>query len=132
MRDGSDGTDVDAFMKKLDHPLKPAIEELRSVVKGARDGITEHIKWNAPSFCYRGDDRVTLRLHPSTRLQIIFHRGAKMRSGEDSGFEFRDESGLIRWLANDRGVVTFGGLEEVKAATPALRDLVRRWMEATS
>lgn len=39
--------DVEAFLAALDHPLKPAIEEVRLIIKGAREGITEHIKWNA-------------------------------------------------------------------------------------
>jgi hypothetical protein len=33
-------------------------------------------KWNAPSFRHAGEDRVTFRLQPGDKLQLIFHRGA--------------------------------------------------------
>ena len=31
--------------------------------------ITERVKWNAPSFCVDGDDRVTMRLQPKDRVE---------------------------------------------------------------
>jgi hypothetical protein len=39
----------------------------RTDVLASDDGITEHVKWNAPSFCYAGVDRVTFRLQPGNR-----------------------------------------------------------------
>jgi len=64
---------VDRFMSGLDHPLKEGIERLRTAILDSNDGITEHVKWNAPSFCYAGEDRVTFRLYPVDRAQIVFH-----------------------------------------------------------
>lgn len=85
------------------------------------------MKWNAPSFCYDGDDRVTLGLRPNGVLQIVFHRGAKVKDA--AGFAFADDSGLLRMVAPDRGVVTLG--EGVLAANrEALARLIARWMEA--
>lgn len=86
------------------------------------------MKWNAPSFCYGGDDRVTMRLHPAGKLQLVFHRGAKPKSEE---FRFEDETGLLKMVAPDRGIVE---LEEgtVDPAAPRLQALIARWMEATA
>jgi hypothetical protein len=93
--------EVDEFLDNLSHPLREGVIATRAAILASDEQITEHIKWNAPSFCYRGDDRVTFRLHPADRFQIVFHRGAKVR--EDSGdFVFEDDSGLLRfpsWLA---------------------------------
>jgi hypothetical protein len=97
---------------------------------GADPHITEHIKWNAPSFCYGGDDRVTLRLHPPTRLQLIVHRGARVK--DPAGFRFEDATGLVTWVAPDRGVVTLGDMAHIQANREPLADLVRRWVAATA
>ena len=121
---------VEAFIAALDHPLKPLIERVRAIALGANAGITEQIKWNAPSFCYGGDDRVTMRLHPADQLQLVFHRGVKVR--EADGFRFEDESGLLRWVADDRATATFRALDEVTEHEAALARLIDRWVVATA
>lgn len=85
---------VDRFLAELEHPLQAEIERLRSIILTADPEISERIKWKAPSFCYRGDDRVTMRLHPPTRLQLVFHRGTKVKDSAD--FAFGDTTGLRR------------------------------------
>ncbi|HEY8600883.1 MAG TPA: DUF1801 domain-containing protein, partial [Thermomicrobiales bacterium] len=62
------------FLETLDDSRKAEVEQLRAIILDADPGITEQIKWKAPSFCYRGDDRVTMRLHPKGGVQLIFHR----------------------------------------------------------
>lgn len=51
---------VAALIAALDQPLKPAIEPVRALARGANAGIIERMTWNAPRFCYADDDRVTL------------------------------------------------------------------------
>jgi hypothetical protein len=116
--------EVDRFMKGLNHPLKEVIERLRSAILGSNDGITEHIKWKAPSFCYAGEDRVTFRLYPAERAQLIFHRGAKVK-GDAADFAFEDDTGLLRWVADDRGVVA---LREAEARQRELVEVVNQWV----
>ncbi len=91
--------------------MKAVIAELRAIVLSARDGVTEHIKWNAPSFCFGGEDRVTMRLQDA-RVQLVFHRGA--RAKDATGFCFRDDTGLLELVAVDRGVVAFSDVAEVR------------------
>ncbi|MCP3145355.1 DUF1801 domain-containing protein [Pyxidicoccus xibeiensis] len=122
--------EVDQFMAKLEHPLKAEIELVRSSILDASKDITEHIKWNAPSFCFKGDDRVTMRLQPKGRLQLIFHRGVKVK--DSKGFTFEDSSGLLEWAAPDRGVLTLQDMKDVKAKKAALVKVVKQWMKSTS
>ena len=93
---------VDSFMADLDHPLKAGIEQLRAAILASNDGITEHVKWNAPSFRYADVDRVTFRLQPGDRLQLVLHRGAKVRD-DAADFRFEDDSGLLDWVAHGPG-----------------------------
>ncbi len=120
---------VAQFLQTLDHPLKAEVEQLRAIILSADPGITEQIKWKAPSFCYCGDDRVTMRLHPNGGVQLIFHRGAKVKDGTD--FAFDDPSGLLQWVAKDRATMMFRTLAEIAAHKATLEDVVRRWMAAT-
>lgn len=122
--------DVTSYLANLKHPFLEGIASLRAAILASNPAITEHIKWNAPSFCHGGDDRVTLRLPPKGGLQLIFHRGAKVRSTE--GFVFEDTSGLIAWAAVDRGVVTIASVTELQAKMASLVDLVNAWMRATA
>jgi hypothetical protein len=111
-------------MSELDHPLKEEVEQLRTAILDSNDQITEHIKWNAPSFRYAGEDRVTFRLYPEDRAQLVFHRGSKVKS-DARDFAFDDDTGLLTWVADDRAVVA---LRDAKAEQPALVDIVNRWV----
>ena len=121
---------VEEFLKELDHPLKAEILEVRKIILSSTDQITEQIKWNGPSFCFKGDDRVTFRLHPPKNIQLIFHRGAKVRK-DVKDFSFKDPTGFIKWATNDRGVVTLADMKEIKEKKKDLALLVDLWMKAT-
>jgi hypothetical protein len=90
--------EVDQFMARLEHLLKEGVQRLRTTILASNDTITEHIKWNAPSFRHAGQDRVTFRLQPGDKLQLLFHRGAKVRT-DTAAFAFNDPTGLMTWLA---------------------------------
>lgn len=126
----SDGTvEVDRYLAGLEHPFKPEIASLRAAIVGSDASITERVKWNAPSFGHGGQDRVTFRLAPRDRCQLIFHRGAKVRADADA-FAFEDASGLLEWVAGDRAVVTFTDVEDVRAKQAAVVALVGRRIAA--
>jgi len=120
---------VEEFLRDLKHSRKPEIETLRRIILSASPSLTEHVKWNAPSYCVDGDDRLTLRLQPRDQLQVILHRGAKPKDA--SNFNFADDTGLVKWLAKDRGVVTFDSSDDLREKKPALTRLIQRWVEAT-
>lgn len=121
---------VDQFMRELEHPRKAEIEYLRQVLLACDSEVTEHVKWNAPSFRFRGDDRVTFRLQPKNRVQLVFHRGVKVKDTEHFGFE--DEEGLLEWVSADRAVVTFQDSHDVELKADAVARLASAWMQATS
>jgi hypothetical protein len=121
---------VDRYLDALDHPRLDEILEIRVIILAADPAITERIKWNAPSFCHRGEDRATFRLQPKDIVQLVFHRGAKKRSPDD--FAFDDPTGWLVWAAPDRATLTFAGMDDVDAHRDALADLVTAWMAATN
>lgn len=120
---------VAVYLAALRHGRADEVERLRALILGAHPDLTEQIKWNAPSFSVDGDDRVTMRLAPGDIIELIFHRGAKVR--DTTGFSFADESGLIRWLAPDRGAVRLADAADLEAKASAITTLVRNWVDAT-
>jgi len=107
-----------------------AIEDIvRDAVLAADPRITETVKWNAPNFVYDGADRVTLRLPPRGGVQVIFHRGAKVRDDVET-FEFDDPSGRLAWPARDRGILTIKNEADAEASADLITELVQRWIVA--
>ena len=104
---------------------------LRAVILAADAKITEQIKWKAPSFCYHGDDRVTMRLYPPDRIQLVFHRGAKVKDA--TTFMFEDRSGLHELVGTGPWARSHSAAcRRLKAQRAALVEIVQRWMHATT
>jgi hypothetical protein len=68
--------DVNAYLAQLDYPLKAEVETVREIIKSVNLGITEQVKWNAPSFSYKGAYLVTFNLRDPKRIRLVFHNSA--------------------------------------------------------
>jgi hypothetical protein len=71
--------EVTAFLDNLKHSLREEIEYLRKIIMSTDYELTEGIKWNGPNYSINGEDRITIRINPQKHLQVIFHRGAKVK-----------------------------------------------------
>jgi hypothetical protein len=108
---------VDEFMSVLDHPYKAEVQVVREVILGINPGITEQVKWNAPSFSYKGY-LATFSLHRREYALLIFHDGAIL-DGQD---------GLLEGTYPDRRMVYFHSLDDVAAKRPRLEAAIREWI----
>lgn len=118
---------VEEFLTTLDHPRFEDIRRVRTALLAGDDELGERIKWNAPSFGHDGNDRVTFRIQPGDRFEIVLHRGVKKR---DDPFTFDDADHLITWATNDRGVTVVSS-PLTDADETRLIALLRRWLQAT-
>lgn len=121
---------VDQFLKSSGHPRGAEIQTIRAVLLASHPAVTERIKWNAPSFCVEGDDRITFRLQPGDRVELILHRGAKVRD-DVASFSFDDPQGLVEWRTADRGTVPLANRADTDAKLDDIRQLAARWFAAT-
>ncbi|WP_338780271.1 DUF1801 domain-containing protein [Metabacillus sp. FJAT-52054] len=122
---------VEEFMINLEHPLKNEITEVRSIILASCGKLTEHVKWNAPSFCINGEDRITFNLRGQKSFRLIFHRGAKGKSGTGKEPLFNDETGLLNWAAPDRAIAVFTDMEDINKKRGHLEKIVETWIELT-
>lgn len=122
--------EVTEFLNGLNHPLRAEIEELRLAILSADSGLTENIKWKGPNYCFRDEDRITIKIQPPKQLQIIFHRGAKVQKQPNDKL-IKDDSTLLTWKENDRAIATFKNMVDIKKSKPDLIKIVKAWINAT-
>lgn len=129
----TDKEQVRAYMNQLNHPMKAEIEMVRRIVAGADSRLTERIKWNAPSFCLDGDDRITFNLHgKGESFLLVFHCGAKAKEDGNKTPLFNDETGLLNWVTGSRATVKFTGKDDIISKKAALETVIGKWLEVTA
>lgn len=116
------------FLNNLEHPLKNEIEEVRKIILSVNDNITEHIKWNAPSFCFNNEDRVTFNLQGKGFIRLILHMGAKVKNKKKKLPE--DTTGLLEWVADDRAIIKLTDMMDVELKKERLIQAIDLWILA--
>ena len=118
---------VDAYMKKLKHPLKPVAEQLRKLILGTDKSIGEGIYWNAPCFYFTGKMKpfdpktykryiVGFNFFKQDTLRLIFLRGADVDNGK----------GLLTGDYKDgRRLVLFSSMAEVQKHEKEIKRIVK-------
>ena len=106
---------VDLFMEKLDHPLKAEIEELRKIIKRIDGDILEEIKWNAPSYRYRGNYLVTFNLRETKRIHLVFHNPLIPKV----------HSKLLEGDYVDRRMTYFSDMQDIKTKKSAFQTVLK-------
>lgn len=118
--------DVADFMQKLDHPLKAELETVRFIILGVNTEISEGIKWNCPSFCFK-EYFATINIRNEVVL-VILHLGAKVKNSNFAGLTISDPAGLLEWLGKDRAAVKFRDMNAVTSNQIAFENIVRQWI----
>ena len=121
---------VDAYMRKLRHPLAGVVAALRRIILRTDKEIGEEIKWNAPTFFSAGPMKpsdpkeykrclAVFNLYKKDCIRLVFPSGAKVK----------DTSGLLEGeYADGRRLAMFHDLKDVKAKEKALQDVIRTWL----
>ena len=126
-------SEVTDFLDGLNHPFKKEIEILRNVVLSADNNLTENIKWNGPNYCVDNEDRITMRIQPTTskQIQLIFHRGAKKQE-QPTDKMIASKSEMLIWKENDRAIASFKNMQEIDNAKAELTQIIKQWISATN
>jgi hypothetical protein len=110
--------EVDAWFAERDHPLAHAMQLARRLILDADPRVTESIKWQTPTFAFKGN---IVSFNPAKKqVSLLFHRGAEI-PGE-----------FPRLVGDGRLVRTmrFGDVAEVQHATDELQAVIRAWCRA--
>lgn len=118
------------FIENSQHPLKEEQLLLRQLILSSADGITEHIKWNAPSFVHKGDDKLTMNFPPKQdHIKLVLHRGAKKKTLPTANL-IGEDFGLLKWAAKDRAMLHIFNVKEIKEQADKLQLIIKNWLAA--
>jgi hypothetical protein len=67
--------DVDAWFETRQHPQLDLMQAVRSVILGADPRIAESVKWQTPTFAYKGNI-VSINPQAKAYVSLLFHKGA--------------------------------------------------------
>lgn len=125
---GSKKQTVDEFLGELGHAQGELIDAVRALVKGAEPGLTEGIKWNAPSYALEGNDIITFNFRTFDGVALIFHTGPKGKDTQTGNRLFSDPHPLLTWLADKRFVIKVADERVLEQNRASLAALVSRWV----
>lgn len=110
--------EVDAWFERYRNPMKDVVLRMREVVLGADPRIDECIKWQAPTFTYRGN---LASFYPKSKqhASLMFHTGAQI-PGEHSRLEGTGDTSRV---------LKIGSVAEVDVAKGDIERLVRAWCD---
>ncbi|HEV7195096.1 MAG TPA: DUF1801 domain-containing protein [Pedococcus sp.] len=110
---------VDAWFETYTNPQAALVQQVRSLVLAVSPKVTEAIKWQAPTFLYRGN---IASFYPKSKqhVSLMFHQGASLP----------DPTGLLEGEGDTSRVAKFADADDLATKAEALQGLVRAWITA--
>jgi len=110
--------EVDNWFEDFEHPLKNVMLDVRQIILGADERITESIKWKTPTFSYEGN-LVSFQSNAKRFVSLMFHTGAKI-PGDHPFLE--GDAAQVRTMK-------IADTDELAEKRAALEAVVRAWCE---
>ena len=109
--------EVDAWFDRYENPQRELVMAVRDAILDADDRVTEVVKWQAPTFMYKGN---IASFYPKTRTHasLMFHRGAALP----------DPDGLLEGEGEVSRIARFLDADDLAAKHDALQGLIRAWI----
>ena len=124
---------VEEFLADLSEEKMAQVNLLRTLILEAKPTLDEHIKWNAPSYVLDGEDRITFNLiNKQGVVNLVIHMGATRKENKKGAPILKDESGLIAWSSDIRGMLTFTKIEDITSNETALKKIIQDWLSIPS
>ena|SRR5688572_30436464 len=110
--------EVDAWFKRYENPMKDVVMRTRELILAADPRIDECIKWQAPTFVYRGN---LASFFPKSKqhASLMFHLGAHI-PGDHPRLEGTGDTGRVMKLES---------VAAANAAKPDLVKITRAWCD---
>jgi len=109
--------EVEAWLDRYDNPQKPLLVAVRAVILDAEPRVGETIKWQAPTFVFRGN---IASFFPKAKAHValMFHTGASLD----------DPAGILEGDGAVSRIARFHDPDDLASKRGALEDLIRAWV----
>ena len=123
MANVSDNRDpvVDAWFENYDNPQKDLVQAVHELILKTDPRITEVIKWQAPTFVYKGN-LASFYPRSTKHVSLMFHTGASLS----------DPSGVLEGDGDTSRVLRILDYDDLAVKADALRGLIARWIAVRS
>jgi len=119
---------VDEFLASLDSDRKAQVLKLRECIASTGVDLREHIKWNAPSYVFKDEDRITFNTSNKEQVvRLVFHMGVKRKENK-KGKPLLKNVELIEWVSDIRGYATFRSLEDINKNENGIKQVIKDWL----
>jgi hypothetical protein len=110
--------EVEAWLDKYENPMKDVVLRMRDIVLDADPRVDECIKWQAPTFTYKGN---IASFYPKSRqhASLMFHQGARI-PGDHPRLEGSGDTSRV---------LKVGSVGEADAARGDIEAIVRSWCD---
>ncbi len=109
--------EVDTYLSKKAHPLTSEIQRVREIILSVDDRIEETIKWQSPTFMYKGNI-ASYFMNAKKHVSLMFHKGASIN----------DDSGLLDGDGKEGRTAKFYGMDDIESKKDALEAVVKEWI----
>lgn len=110
--------EVDEWLQRYDNPQRELVAKVREFILSVDPVVTEAIKWQAPTFIYKGN---IASFFPRSKknVTLMFHQGASIA----------DDRGLLEGEGDVSRVARFLDDADFEAKKPALEAVIRQWIQ---
>ncbi len=109
--------DVDTWMAAYDNPQKALVQRIREIIMAADERMEETIKWQAPTFMYKGN-LASFFPKAKAHASLMFHTGAEI----PGDFPHLEGDG------DKARTMKFADLDEVEDRKGELEAIVAAWI----
>lgn len=110
--------EVDQWFAKYDNPMKDVVQRVRQILLAADERLEEIIKWQAPTFIYKGN-LASFNPRSKQHASLLFHIGASI-PGKFPHLEGGGDT--ARYM-------TFTSIQDAEARKGELKALVKAWIK---
>ncbi|QQR64576.1 DUF1801 domain-containing protein [Candidatus Kaiserbacteria bacterium] len=120
---------LEEFFSGQDAEKLQQIMAVRKVILSSSSDLTESLKWNAPNYLYKGEDRITFNvMNKQNKVKVVIHMGAKKKEDKKGSPVIADPDELVEWNSDIRGVIQFENLNDINLKSKNFKKLIKNWL----
>jgi hypothetical protein len=117
------------LISNLDEKTAEQVQLLRGIILSLGTPLTEHVKWNAPSYVLDGEDRITMNLRNKQGIvKLVLHMGVVRPEDKTGAPVLPHDGGIVDWASDIRGLIPFVDAADIREKEQVLRRVVTDWL----
>ena len=120
---------IDEFLDDQIPERLAEINMIRSLILKSEPALAELIKWNAPSYVFKGEDMITFNLlNKQNQLRLLIHMKKKKKEDKKAKPILIEDEGIVEWNSDIRGTIVFDGISDIESKKLSLQKVIKRWL----